>query len=158
MAINRTSAMQSNDNNRTYTFEKEGVVINIPSQYNGITVIPHLLETVWLTGMRFGVDFNPNRLVINVEFVDEKNPDVYLESFDPPIEVEVYYTLGDRSFSEKDGKPIAIAYWKDERWKIIGKAEPHNLSDISPILSPGWSGLLRFYISAWGEPTIALGS
>jgi hypothetical protein len=158
MAFYKLDATESNDNHRTFTFDKEGVVINIPTQNSGITIIPQLLDAPWMPGMRTVGDFNPNRLVINFEFVDEKDPGIYLVEFDPPIEVVVYYTLGDRSFAEKDKKPIAIAYWKDDRWKLIDRSAPHSLSDISPILSESWSGLLRFYISTWGEPTIALGS
>jgi hypothetical protein len=146
-----------NNDKRTFEFSKEGVVINIPRQLSGIVVIPRLLELAWQPAMREQSNFAPNRLVINAEFVDEKNPGVFLEQFDPPIEIQVYYTLGDRSFADKDKKPIAIAYWKNERWKLIDLPN-HNLTEIYPILSQSWIGALRFFIRSWGEPTIALGS
>jgi len=142
---------------RTFEFSKEGVVINIPEQYSGIVVIPRLLEVEWQPAMRVQSNFTPNRLIINAEFVDENKPDIFLEQFDPSIEIQVYYTLGDRSFADKDGKPIAIAYWKKEKWNLIDQTN-FTLTEISPLLCQCWTGMLRFFIRYWGDPTIALGS
>ncbi len=101
--------------------------------------------------------FKPGRLIFNFGVVDENDPEVYLEEFDPPIELRVRYEEEDVIRAEAAGKSLQLAFWnEDEKRWILFTAEKHNFR-LEPDESPGTGGFGVAEISHWRDPQVGWG-
>jgi len=101
--------------------------------------------------------FKPGRLIFNFGVVDENDPEVYLEEFDPPIELRVRYEEEDVIRAEAAGESLRLAFWnEDEKRWILFTAEKHNFR-LEPDESPGTGGFGVAEISHWRDPQVGWG-
>lgn len=129
--------------------EKSRVTVKVPWQ--GVKVEVLKLATGKLEDLEPDPEFEPERLVINLEVINADTGDM-LTSFNPPIQLEVAYTAKDVQNADGIDK-LKLAFWHetDKKWIVLGTQ--HDL-----MADGGTEGGTYFAtISSWGDRRIAYG-
>jgi|WetSurMetagenome_2_1015567.scaffolds.fasta_scaffold1038335_1 hypothetical protein len=135
-------------------FATEGVTVHIPDQKRKINV--RKLAMGSLASMKPSKGgFQPARLVANFELYDEDQPEGFLVEFDQPFELRVRYTKADLQHAERDGAPLALAFWDGTTW-VRFTAEKHGFN-LQPDADPKNGGFGVVSISRWGDPPVSWG-
>lgn len=142
---------------KRYEFSEEGVVVTLPDQAKRARVVklPLVPPEGRGPGRRTAGEFQPGRLVINIGVVEEDNPDVFLEKFNPPFELRVRYSSGDMQRATSAGQPLQLAFWDGSQW-VRFTHEKHQF-EIVPDANGSKGGTGVALISHWGDPPVGWG-
>ena len=156
-----------NPTGRCYlNFPDKGVEIFIPPQGINIKVEARMIsKDKWDTIKIKPGEYSPHRGVINFQVVDET--DTVINSFEPPIELKVFFTKEDKDKPDKN-TPVVLGYLVEkkekekERW-IRFKVDEHQLrwhdveySDDNAV-GNSWAGYFTVEITKWGDPSVSVG-
>jgi hypothetical protein len=132
-----------------------GVSVHVPDQKSGIRVRKVRLELPPLRDMPGGPDFQPGRLVVNFELVDDDKPSMVLTEFEPPVELRVRYTRDDLDRARAAEQPLTLAFWDGKVWVPFTRKK-HDF-ELQPYPEPGTGGIGFARISRWGDPAVGWG-
>jgi hypothetical protein len=140
-----------------YEFPEVGVTVTVPPQNNFSDVVLERLPLEGVPEMESDEEyFKLGRLVINFILYESENPEVILEEFDPPIEVQVKFTPADVEFADVGEKELAFAFWDGNEWiRFTEEKHQFNLNPLEEDLI--YSGFAQVFIQNWSDPSVAIG-
>jgi len=140
-------------NAKKHEFSAEGVTINLPKQQKK-TRVEKLSRSPLADMPAASGGFQPGRVVINFQIVDEDDPETVLTEFNPKFELRIRYTPADLKRAQNAGKPLELAFWDGAKW-VKFTPEKHDFKlEADP---QGGGGFGVAMIGSWGDPNIAWG-
>jgi hypothetical protein len=139
-----------------YEFPEVGTKVIVPPQDNFSNVVLERLDLEGVPEMDSDEEyFKLGRLVINFVLKESENSGEYITEFNPPIQLQVYFTPADVEFAAVGKTHLGFAFWDGERW-IRFTQEKHDIT-LTPVEDPKWAGYAQMLIRNWGEPAVAVG-
>ena len=134
-------------------YENEGVTIIMPDQKKKVRV-EKLRPTPMgqMPGAPGG--FQPGRVVINFQVVDEDDPSTVITQFDPRFELRIRYTPADLKRAQDAGRSLEMAFWDGASWVMFTREKHDFRLDPDP---RGGGGFGVALIGSWSDPNIAWG-
>jgi hypothetical protein len=132
-------------------FEREGVAVIIPEEIPDISVrrvTPRLLEEMPGTE---GV-FMPKRLVIQIEFFNEKEPERSLVNLGGRAQIRVRYTPIDVENAGGDYKNLKLGFYWQDAWHVF-TPNKHYFELIPNEKDPN-TGVGVAELETWDDPPI----
>ena len=137
-------------NQKLCEFHLQGVRIFIPEQEINVGV--RAVKPLPLIDMPGGEEFEPKRLVIQIEFFDEDNPDKDLGAVSDSARLEVRYMPEDVQNAGGEWQNLKLGYFLDGRWWRF-TPEKHQFALYPDCSNPDY-GVGVAYLHTWDDPPI----
>lgn len=149
---------------RKFDFDTQGVMLLVPDQPKG----DNQFKKIRVDGIDYKAtnqmkneksQISDIREVIDLSLYDEDDSSVKLTSFNPQIELRVYFK--DSDLPNGNHERIKLAYWDNNRNRWVKFDETNHQFKIVKfkpgLYLNGWSGYCFALIDNWIDPPIAIG-
>ena len=130
------------------------MVVNVPDQSRLVHVERRDIS-VGIPDQPVPGVFWPFRLVINLEVIDDAQPNLPGMVFKPPIEVRVKFNADDLEIAKARDQELRLGYWDGKQWKYFTAKHAFHLEYDADPAAGGW-GVVK--VSNWADPTHAWGT
>jgi hypothetical protein len=134
-------------------FEREGVTVTIPEEIADISVrsvpLGRLEDMPGIEGI-----FMPKRLVIQIEFFNQKEPERSLAAISGRAKIRVRYIPKDVENAGGDYKNIKMGFYWHDAWNVFTPEKHHY--EILPNEKDPRNGFCLAELETWDDPPIGM--